>query len=117
MPTPDYHFLYIEPTLGADWFFTAARRYWERFRPLVVSDFDLISFIPPRRSLAITTLARRDLAKKIADDIKKNFPRAYHDPLVYDFVEEMQMTLDGRADLQQQFGVPDSEYPPRRKGS
>src|SRR5258706_10789283 len=104
MPNTDYHFLYIESSLGADWFFLAGRRYWERFRPIVVIDLDLIGYVPDRRSIAITTLARRDIAKKVAADIKKNFPRAYHDPLVYDFVDEMKLTLDGRTDLQQRFG-------------
>jgi hypothetical protein len=112
----DYHFLYIDPSLGADWFFIAARRYWERFRPIVVNSFDLIAYVPTHRSIAITTLARRDMAKKIADDVKKTFPRARHDPLVYDFVEEMKLTLDGRADLEQRFGVPENVTPtPTRK--
>jgi hypothetical protein len=114
---PDYHFLYIDPTLGPDWFFVAARRYWDRFRPTVVTSLDLIGYVPARRSIAITTLARRDLAAKVADDVKKNFPRAQHDPLVYDFVEEMKLTLDGRADLQQRFGVPEAPTPPGRKQS
>ena len=117
MPTVDYHFLYIDPALNADWLFTAARRYWERFRPIVVTSYDLITYLPAGRSFAITTLARRDFAKKLADDVRKNFPRAYHDPLVYDFVEEMQLTLDGRAALQQRFGIPENATPtPRRKG-
>jgi hypothetical protein len=113
MPTPDYHFLYIDPALGADWLFVAARRYWERFRPMVVTSFDLVSYVPPQRSIAITTLARRDLAKKVASDVKKNFPHAFHDPLVYDYIEEMKLTLDGRADLQQRFGVPEIASPPK----
>jgi hypothetical protein len=114
---PDYHFLYIDPSLGPDWFFVAARRYWERFRPTVVTSLDLIGYIPERRSIAITTLARRDMAKMIADNVKKTFPRAQHDPLVYDFVEEMKLTLDGRADLQQPFGVPETPTPNGRKRS
>jgi hypothetical protein len=110
----DYHFLYIDPTLGPDWFFVAARRYWERFRPMVITGWDLVGYVPERRSIAITTLARRDMAQKMADDVKKNFPRAKHDPLVYDDVGEMKLTLDGRADLQQRFGVPET---PGKKGS
>ncbi len=116
MPTIDYHFLYIDPALGADWLFIASRRYWEKFRPIVVSSLDLISYVPAQRSVAITTLARRDIAKKIADDVKKTFPNARHDPLVYDYVDEMKLTLDGRADLQQRFGVPEIATPTRSPG-
>ncbi len=116
MPTIDYHFMYIDPALGADWLFIASRRYWERFRPIVVSSLDLISYVPPQRSIAITTLARRDIAPKIAADVKKNFPNALHDPLVYDYVDEMKLTLDGRADLQQRFGVPEIVTPTAPSG-
>lgn len=116
MPTPDYHFLYIDQTLGADWLFLAARRYWDRFRPVVITNLELVGYVPDKRTIAITTLARRDMAKKIADDVKRNFPRAQHDPLVYDFVDEMRLTLDGRAELQQRFGVPENAAPvPTRK--
>jgi hypothetical protein len=112
----DYHFLYIDQALGPDWFFVAARRYWERFRPMVITNWDLVGYVPERRSIAITTLARRDMAQKLADDVKQKFPRARYDPLVYDYVEEMQITLDGRADLLQRFGVPETPTPaPRRK--
>ena len=43
---PNYHFLLIAPNLGAEWFFDAARAYWERFRPIVVSDLELVRLIP-----------------------------------------------------------------------
>ena len=58
-----------------------------------------------------TALVRRDMANQIADNVKKAAPRAFYDPLVYDFVDEMQMTLDGRADLMQRFGVPEPATP------
>ncbi|MEP7286163.1 MAG: hypothetical protein ABI947_10390 [Chloroflexota bacterium] len=107
MARPDYHFLYIDKTLDAEWLFIASRRYWERFRPMVIDDLDLVGYLPPQRTVAITTLARRDMAKMIADLIKKTYPTARYDPLVYDYVEEMKLTLDGRADLQQRFGLPE----------
>ena len=105
----DYHFLYIDRTLEADWLFDAARRYWDRFRPIVVNDLDLIAYVPAGRSVAITTLARRDMAKMINSQVVKRYPSVRHDPLVYDTVDDMKLTLDGRADLEQRFGVPDSE--------
>lgn len=103
----DYHFIYLDPDLGADWLFTSARRYWIRFRPFVTSDLDIVEYVyrQPQLTIAVTSLARRDVATKIADDIKKRFPNAYYDPLVYDFAEEMRLTLDGRTDYQQRFGV------------
>src|SRR5262249_10566590 len=107
----NYHFMYIDQTLNADWLFTASRRYWDAFRPMVIADLDLVGFVPAGRSVAITTLARRDMAPSIAAMVKKRYPAAYHDPLVYDEVQEMQLTLDGRADFQQPFGVPEEPTP------
>jgi hypothetical protein len=108
---PDYHFLYIDAALGANWFLVAARRYWVRFQPIVIDNLDLIGYAPPKSTVAITILARRDLAPKLIADVEKRFPRAMHDPLVYDTVEDMKLTLDGRADLQQRFGVPETPTP------
>jgi hypothetical protein len=105
MARADYHFLYIDKTLDADWLFKAARRYWDRFRPMVISDLDLVAYVPPGRTIAITTLARRDMAPMITELIKSRYPNVRHDPLVYDYVDEMQLTLDGRAELQQRFGL------------
>src|SRR5947207_2520590 len=50
MASPNYHFLYIDQTLDADWLFVAARRYWEHFRPMVIADLDLISYVPVVRT-------------------------------------------------------------------
>ncbi|MBX3062850.1 MAG: hypothetical protein U0528_11710 [Anaerolineae bacterium] len=112
MITPDYHFIYLDPALAADWLFVAARQYWIVFRPMVVSNLDLIEYVY-RESMpmvAITVLARRDIAPKIKEQVAKRFPAAYYDPLVYDYPDEMKLTLDGRAEFQQRFGVP--EPPP-----
>lgn len=104
---PDYHFLYVDQALGSDWLFQAARRYWDRFRPVVATSFDLISLAPARRSVAITVLARRDIAPKLVAYVRQRFPRATIDPLVYDVPADLKLTLDGRAEFNQRFGVPE----------
>ncbi len=106
--TPDFHFLYLGPGLGADWLFIAARRYWLLFQPIWIDQLETVALVPPRRTVAITSLARRDTAQLVRDRIARLYPRAYHDPLVYDFMNEMQLTLDGRTDLNQRFGIPES---------
>ena len=63
-----------------------------------------------------TTITCERVEYYYADDVKKIFPRALHDPLVYDYVDEMKLTLDGRADLQQRFGVPEIATPTRSPG-
>jgi len=61
---PNYHFLLIAPNLGAEWLFDAARAYWERFRPTVVSDLELIRLIPTQYTVAVSVIARRDTASQ-----------------------------------------------------
>ena len=111
MAKVEFHLIYIDPTLSADWFFVAAERYWLRYRPTVITSLDFLSLLPTRRTVVLTTLARRDFAKKIADDLAKKFPSVIHDPLVYDFPAEMQITLDGRVNLFQRYGLPNDGIP------
>ena len=107
---PDYHFLLIASNLDADWFFDAARRYWERFRPTVLSELSLISLISPddqeNLSIAVTVVARRDRIAQLGVDLSKLAPKAYFDPVVFDFIADAQQTLDQRAQSNQPFGVP-----------
>jgi hypothetical protein len=113
MVTPDYHFLYLSRNLGAEWFLAAGRAYWQVFRPIVTGDLDLIGYVyrDSEPLIAVTTLARRNLASAVAEAVKARFPAAFHDPLVYDFPEELRLTLEGRATLRQRFGVPDPATP------
>ncbi len=103
---PDYHFLLIAPNLGAEWYFEAARTYWERFRPIVVSDLALISIVPDNMSVSVTVVARRDLIAQLGVDLSRINPEAVFDPVVFDFIEDAQMTLEQRAQTNQPFGLP-----------
>ena len=104
----NYHFLYLSPGMTGDWFFIAAKNYWLQFQPNVITKLDIVAFTPSRRKIAITTLSRRDTMAMVRAQVAKLFPNAYHDPLVYDYLNEMQLTLDKRAALDQRFGVPDA---------
>jgi hypothetical protein len=117
---PFYHFLYVPPALGADWLLVAARRYWELFRPIVIDKLDLIDYTPPDTDIALTIVARRDMAAQVVDEVAKRFPHIRLDPLVYDVPADLQLTLDGRATYQQRFGIPESPTPtatPATEGS
>lgn len=103
---PDYHFLLVAPNLGPEWLFDAARAYWGRFQPTVISDLALISFVPPALTLAVTVLARHDRAPQYGVELAQQAPHALFDPVVYDFIEDAQAALDLRAQLNQPFGVP-----------
>ncbi len=108
-PKADYHVLYLGPGLNADWIFNAGRGYILTFKPIIAANLDILQYIPPRRALAITTIARRDTAQRVSQDVAKRYPRAFHDALVYDFPEELKLALDGRVEINQRLGVPETE--------
>jgi hypothetical protein len=100
----DYHWLILGPGLQADWFFTAAQRYWQTFRPTVLTDWNLIKFVPLSRTLAVTVLARSDTIGYLKRRVRDRWPNIYFDAVVFDTLEEMQATLDQRVDLLKRFG-------------
>jgi hypothetical protein len=103
---PNYHFLLIASNLGAEWLFDAARAYWERFRPAVISDLRLVALVPDPFTVAVTVVARRDLATQIGVELARVRLEALFDPVVYDYFDDARLALNGRAELGQPFGVP-----------
>lgn len=103
----DFHFLYIAPAASVDYFFTAALRYWQTYRPIVLHDIEVVQHVPRQYSIVITSLSRSDSAEFVRDQIETTYgQRVYHDALVYDFIEDMQLTLDMRAERNEPYGVP-----------
>ncbi len=102
---PNFHFLLIAPNLGPEWFFDAARAYWEKFRPIVVSDLELVRLIPRELSVAVTVIARRDSVAQWGVTFAQLLPNALFDPVTFDLFDEMKRGLDERAERYQPFGV------------
>jgi hypothetical protein len=62
--------------------------------------------VPPDFTIAVTAIVRRDLAAQLRAELAEFRPDARFDPVVHDFFEDARLTLNGRADLNQPFGVP-----------
>ncbi|MCL4246735.1 MAG: hypothetical protein KJ065_01145 [Anaerolineae bacterium] len=103
---PEYHFLMIAPGLGAEWLFDTARAYFDRFRPTIIPDLAFVQLAPPDRRIAITTIARRDVAPTLGVQLGLLRPNALYDPIVRDTAAEVREMLDQRAATNQPFGVP-----------
>src|SRR5215211_370050 len=103
---PQYHFLFIAPTLVAEWLFDAARQYWEHFRPTIISDARFLQYVPEDATVAVTVVARRDSVDEIGVEIAQALPDALFDPVSDDLFDDMRATLNQRASLNQPFGVP-----------
>ena len=102
--SPDYHWMVLAPGLQADWFFSAARKYWQTFRPTVLTDWRLIRDVPASKALAVTVLARTDTIDYLNKRIRDTWPNIYYDAVVYDSLDQMQAELDRRADALKRFG-------------
>lgn len=95
----------IAPNLGAEWLFDAARLYWDRFRPTVISDLEFLPFVPPGRTLTVTVVALRDTIAQIGVQLGQIAPQAYFDPILSSSFAETRDILNGRAERQQPFGT------------
>lgn len=96
----------MSPNLGAEWFFDAARAYWERFRPTVVVDLDFIRLIPNTFTIVVTVVARRDTASQWGVTLAQVAPDALFDPVVENSFDALKAVLTRRAESNQPFGVP-----------
>lgn len=106
---PQYHFMLIAPNLGAEYLFDAARLYWERFHPTVISNVDFLPLVPADRTVTVTVIARRDTIAEIGVEVAQAAPQAVLDLVVFDRFEETKAELDRRAELMAPFGAPVTE--------
>lgn len=102
----DYHFLVLAPGLQSAWFFQAARRYWQRFQPIVTdaTELNLLGYIPPGSSVAVTLLARPDTADYARQQILGKRSDAHVDPIVADDLPSMEIILTERAESGRRLG-------------
>ncbi len=102
---PDYHFLYIDPNLGAEWLFDAAHQYWDAFRPTVLSDFEFLRLIPQGKKIAVTVVTRRDHLGQIGVELAQVRSDAMYDPVAQDDFNQMRAVLNQRAASDQEYGA------------
>jgi hypothetical protein len=100
----DYHFMILAPGLQAAWFFQAARRYWQRFQPIVTDNWGLLLYIPPEKNVAVTVLARSDTSAFAEEQILAQRSNVQLDMVVADELPLMESILNARADAGLPFG-------------
>ncbi len=102
--TPDYHFLILAPGFDTNWFFSAARDYWDKYRPTVLSATDFIAYLPTTRSLATTVLSTPDLVDYMSHHIKDRWPNVYFDLIVAEDTGTIADALAQRVTSGRRFG-------------
>lgn len=100
----DYHMVILGPGVESSWFFDTARAYWNTFRPMVTTQFELIDLIPSSRSLAITVLAPADLVNTLQVAIADRYPNVWFDLIIIDDVERIRDLFNSRVQSGRRFG-------------
>jgi hypothetical protein len=101
---PDYHFIVLSPDFDASWLFTSAHDYWDRFRPALVTNIDLVGIVPGTKSLAVTALCTPAQANALAKSILALGPNVYLDLLAPATPDELIATLTTRVASGRRFG-------------
>jgi hypothetical protein len=84
--SPSLHFLMLAPGLTYDWFFSsvAARQYWMRFQPVLMTNIDFINFLPFSTSLAVTTVNQATDGDPLRDLISATWRNVWIDSIMID---------------------------------
>jgi hypothetical protein len=101
---PDYHMLLLAPGLDVTWFLDTARSYWNTFRPMMTQRRELIDFIPPTQSLAVTVIAPQDMEDMMRVSIEEAYPNVLFDLIVADDKTAVQQILNNRVQANARFG-------------
>ncbi len=101
---PTYHFIVLAPGIDETWFFTFGKVYWERFRPMLMTVYEFINFLPKDTSLAVTVLTTPDLVDLMNNQIQREWPNVYMDFIVGTESREIEEILNSRVAAGRRFG-------------
>ncbi len=101
----DYHFLILPPELPGAWFTQAAREYWLKFQPIVTQDTELLSFIHPDATIAVTVLATEQAAERIKRQLRALRRDVHLDVIIAEDLPRLESRLNRRAAAEQRFGT------------
>jgi hypothetical protein len=102
--TPDLHLLALAGGLSSDWFLDTARAYYDRFRPVVTVQLDLIQYVPSSASVAVTLIAPPGQADAVRDALLTLYPNLWVDVILADDLARVRALLDARAQRNLRFG-------------
>jgi hypothetical protein len=101
----DNHFLILAPDLPGVWFTQAARRFWLRFQPAVLTDWQSLGQIPADKNTLVTVLARPESEAVLREAITNLHPNLHFDMVIADDLTMMEVQLNKRAESGQPLGV------------
>ena len=101
---PDYHFWLLSPDLPPDWLFQSGLPYWERFKPVLLHQPELIQRMPYNQSLAVTVIASPAQAPAMNAAIRDRWPNIWYDLVVVESATALADVLAQRVAAGRRFG-------------
>ncbi len=93
---PARHWVFIAPDLNLSWVLDAGWRYWQTFRPTLMSGWDLFSVLPPDQELDVTVIVTPDKAGEVEARIREAHSKAQVDVVVVDTLDDLAAELNWR---------------------
>jgi hypothetical protein len=100
----DIHFLLITPTFSLDWFFAHCSGYWQRFRPMILTNIEFGANLPNTVSLGITILSLPGQGEAIADGIRKRWPNVWIDLISVETGDVLASVMQARLQNDARYG-------------
>lgn len=102
---PDFHLLIMAiPGLDPEWFFDAALRYWDAFRPVLITEWAQVGLVPAGKRAAVTVLVSAAMASMVEAQLRQAALTVEVDLVVVDTLDDLRMELDWRASTGKRFG-------------
>ena len=100
----DHHIMVFSRKFDVDWFYDAAWRYWETYRPIIIGDMKILSYIPSEKTIVATLVVTEGEEKQIAAEVRRIRPDIMVDLVIADFQEELRAEFEWRAIKGRRFG-------------
>jgi len=100
----EFHMVLLAQGIDSNWFFDTARAYWNRFRPIFTTRFDLIDMIPTNSSLAVTIIAPTEMVPTMRAAVEGRYPNVWFDLIVADDLARVRQVFDDRVTANLRFG-------------
>jgi hypothetical protein len=86
---PDLHWLILYPEFNTETFLNAAKDYWEKYRPTILFNLDLIAQIPSSKSLAVTLISPPNRVDAFKQAVKDRGVYIYVDSIGVDTADQL----------------------------
>jgi hypothetical protein len=98
------YWLLIAPGFNQEWFFDAGVRYWQKFRPVVLPNWEMAGQLAAGQTVAVTVLANSDTVDQVEAHLKEIDGIAQIDIVAVDTLEDLRAELEWRANTDKQMG-------------